>query len=168
MGALTDTGTTIDNPKSGGRITVLESWRDNGGARVSFDRRYPAATGKAAPHYHLDFEQTFEVIAGHGKLEIEGAERSLGPGDKVEIPLETAHHDLFNDGPAERTGRVTLEPVPRFVEMYATTWFDAYSRGETNDQDEMSLLQILVIAQAWTAKASPPARRAGSSGRRCR
>jgi len=143
-----ETGETFDSPNSGGRITVRESWRDNDGARVAIDRVFPPATGKADAHYHLDFTQTFEVVSGTGKLELDGEQRALTPGDKVEIPIGTAHRDLWNEGPREMAGRLTIEPVPRFVEMYAETWLDSYAKGETNDQDEMSLLQILVIAQA--------------------
>lgn len=154
-----ETGETFDNPNSGGRITVRESWRDNDGARVAIDRVFPPDTGKADAHVHLDFTQTFEVVSGTGKLELDGDVRTLEPGDRVEFPIGTAHRDLWNEGRGEMAARLTIEPVPRFVEMYAETWLDAYAKGETNDQDEMSLLQILVIAQASASQsfaAGPP------------
>jgi len=150
---------TFDNPNSGGRITMRESWRDNDGSRVVIDRVFPAGTGKADAHVHLDFTQTFEVVSGTVELELDGDARTLEPGDKIEIPIGTAHRDLWNEGPGKLAGRLTIEPVPRFVEMYAETWLDSYAKGETNDQDEMSLLQILVIAQASDGQsfaAGPP------------
>ena len=77
----------------------------------------------------------------------------------MELPIGTPHRDLFNEGPGEMAARLTIEPAPRFVEMYASTWMDLYAKGETNDQDEMPLLQILVIVQASDGKsfaAGPP------------
>ena len=154
-----ETGQIFENPNSGGTITVLESWTDNDGARIRIERVLPPNTGKAAPHYHLDFAQTFEVVSGDATVEVDGERLNLGPDDSVEIPIGTAHRDVWNEGPDEATALLTLEPVPRFIEMYAETWLDSYSKGETNDQDEMPLLQILVIARASDVQsfaAGPP------------
>ena len=152
-------GETFENPNSGGRVTFRESWLDNDGARVVIERMFPPNTGHAEPHVHLDFDQTFEVVSGSGRIGVDRAERELAVGDRVELPIGTPHRDLWNEGPGEMVGRLTIEPVPRFVEMYATTWMDLYAKGETNDQDEMPLLQILVIVQASDGKnfaAGPP------------
>lgn len=156
-----ETGETFENPKSGGTITMLESWRDNDGVRVRIERVMPPNTGEAAAHYHLDFAQSFEVVSGNAKVKVDKEELNLGPGESVEIPIGTVHEDMWNEGPDEATIRLTIEPVPRFVEMYATTWLDSYAQGMTNDQDEMTLLQILVLAQASDGKsyaAGPPRR----------
>jgi mannose-6-phosphate isomerase-like protein (cupin superfamily) len=156
-----ETGQSFENPDSGGTITVLESWRDNGGARTRIERVMPPRTGKAAAHYHLDFAQTFEVVSGDAKVKVEKDELNLGPGESVEIPIGTVHEDMWNEGPDEATIQLTIEPVPRFVEVYAQTWLDAYAQGKTNDQDEMPLLQILVIAKATDGKSyadGPPRR----------
>jgi quercetin dioxygenase-like cupin family protein len=147
------TGETFENPASGGTITMGESWLDNDGACVVIERVFPPGTGHAEPHVHFDFGQTFEVLSGTGKLGVEGAEREVATGERVELPVRTPHRDLFNEGPDEMVGRLTIEPAPRFVEMYAETWMDLYSKGETNDQDEMPLLQILVIARASGGKS---------------
>ena len=34
---------------------MLESWLDNGGARVVIERVMPPNTGRGNGHYHLDF-----------------------------------------------------------------------------------------------------------------
>jgi mannose-6-phosphate isomerase-like protein (cupin superfamily) len=153
------TGETFVNPNSGGKITIRESWVDNENARVVIDRVFPPDTGHAEPHVHLDFHQAFEVIAGTGKIGVDGREREVGAGGRVELPIGTPHRDLFNEGPGDLIARLTIEPAPRFVEMYAETWMDLYSKGETNDQDEMPLLQILVLVQASDGRsfaAGPP------------
>jgi len=153
------TGETFENPNSGGRITMHESWLDNGGQRVVLERVFPPGTGHAEPHVHFDFDQRFEVVSGTGRIGVDGDERELHAGDAVELPIGTPHRDLWNESEDDLVGRLTIEPVPRFVEMYASTWMDLYSRGDTNDQDEMPLLQILVIVQASDGKsfaAGPP------------
>jgi mannose-6-phosphate isomerase-like protein (cupin superfamily) len=153
------TGETFENPNSGGTITIRESWVDNDNARVVIERVFPPDTGHAEPHVHLDFDQTFEVISGAGRLDVDGKEREVGAGERVDLPTGTPHRDLFNAGTDEMVARLTIEPVPRFVEMYAETWMDLYTKGEANDQDEMPLLQILVLVQASDGKsfaAGPP------------
>jgi hypothetical protein len=66
---------------------------DRTGGRMSFDRHYAPRTGKADPHYHLDFTQTGEA-------------------------------------------------------QYAEAWAHHMREGTVNEQDEIPLLQILVIARA--------------------
>jgi mannose-6-phosphate isomerase-like protein (cupin superfamily) len=156
---MIETGSTYENPRSGGRATVLESWRDNGNQRFRWERMLPPGTGKAAAHVHLDYDQRFEVLAGTGRLTIEGEERLLSAGESAEIPPRTKHQDVWNEGPEEVTWRMTIAPVPRFIEVYAQTWFDAFSRGALNDQDEMPILQIMRIIRETDAQsfaAFPP------------
>ena len=154
-----ETGETFENPNSGGTITMLESWLDNGGARVVIGRVLPPNTGRAGGHYHLDFKQSFEVVEGDAQIKVKREELDLRAGESVEIPPGARHEDMWNDGPDEATIRLTIEPVPRFVEMYAETWLDAYSKGKTNDQDEMPLIQILALVHASKGQsygAGPP------------
>jgi mannose-6-phosphate isomerase-like protein (cupin superfamily) len=156
---MIETGRTYENPRSGGRARVLEHWRDTGNARFVWERTMPPGTGKAAAHVHLDYDQCFEVVSGTARLTIEGEERSLSAGESVEIERGTTHQDAWNEGPEELTWRMTIEPVPRFIEVYAETWFDGFTRGALNDQDEMPILQIMRIIRETNAQsfaATPP------------
>jgi mannose-6-phosphate isomerase-like protein (cupin superfamily) len=156
---MIETGKTYENPRSGGRATVLEHWRDNGNARFRFERVLPPGTGKGDAHVHLDYVQRFEVASGTGKMTIDGGMRVLSAGEAVEVARATKHQDAWNEGPGELTWRMTIEPVPRFIEVYAETWFDAFSRGDLNDQDEMPILQIMRIIRETDAQsfaATPP------------
>jgi mannose-6-phosphate isomerase-like protein (cupin superfamily) len=154
-----DVGKTYTNPRSGARATLRESWEDNGGARAMLERVVPPGTGKAGPHYHLDFDQTWEILAGTATMSVEGEARTLGAGDRVELPEGTVHADPWNEGTEDITMRLTIEPVPRFAESYARTWLDGFVNGRLNDQDELPLLNILVIAHATDGQSfasSPP------------
>jgi quercetin dioxygenase-like cupin family protein len=154
-----ETGATYTNPRSGGRVTVVESWRDNAGERLTLERVFPSGTGKAGAHYHLDFDQRFDVLAGTATMTVDGERRTLAAGEAIDIPRPTKHADPWNDGTMEMTLRLTITPVPRFVEAYAETWADGFANGRLNAQDELPFLQLLMIAHATDAKsygAGPP------------
>jgi len=154
-----EVGKTYTNPRSGARATLTESWKDNGGARTVLERVVPPGTGKAAPHYHLDFFQTWEILDGVATISVEGRERTLQAGDTVELPQGTTHADPWNEGSAEMTMRLVIEPVPRFVEVYAETWLEGFEKGKLTDQDELPLLHVLAIAHATDGQsyaAGPP------------
>jgi mannose-6-phosphate isomerase-like protein (cupin superfamily) len=156
---MIETGSSYENPRSGGKATVLESWRDNGNARFRFERVLPPGTGKGDAHVHLDYDQGFEVLSGTGRLTVAGDERLLAAGESTRILRGTRHQDVWNEGPEELTWRMTIEPVPRFIEVYAETWLDAFSRGALNEQDEMPVLQVMRIIRetnAQTFAARPP------------
>ena len=127
------------------------------GDRMSFDRVYAPDTGRADPHYHLDFTQTWEALEGEGMIEVDGEERPLQRGDRVELTPGTPHRDPWNPGDGKLKVRGTFDPDTDFIEGYAEVWAHHLTEGTANDQDEMPLLQILAIArvtggQSWTPR----------------
>lgn len=142
---MIETGATYRNPRSGARAKVIESWSETGNRRFVWERTLPPGTGRADPHLHLDYRQTFECVEGVVKVEIDGTVTALSPGERVVIERDTVHRDGWNEGPGDAGWRMTIEPVPRFIEVYGATYLDAFARGKLNDQDEMPLLQILRI-----------------------
>jgi mannose-6-phosphate isomerase-like protein (cupin superfamily) len=156
---MIETGSTYKSPHSSARATVLESWRDNGGARFRLERAMPPNTGKAGAHYHLDFDQRFEVVAGTATMTVEGEQRKVEAGQSVELPRPTKHADPWNEGPEELSIELTIAPVPRFVEVYVETWAEGLASGRLNDQEELPFLQLLLIANETGSQsygAGPP------------
>ena len=156
---MIETGATYTNPRSGGRATVLESWRDNGGERFRFERVLPPGTGKAAAHYHLDYEQRFEIVAGTATMLVDGERRTLSGGESIELTRGARHADPWNEAAGELTTRMQIAPVPKFIESYVETWVERFTQGRLNAQDELPFLQLLVIAQATDSQsfaAQPP------------
>ena len=121
---------------------------DRTGDRMSFERRYAPRTGKADPHYHLDFTQTWETLSGEGKIEVDGEVQDLRSGDRVVLKPGTPHRDPYLPDEGEFHVRGTFDPDTDFIEGYAEAWAHHMREGTVNDQDEMPLTQILVIAQA--------------------
>jgi mannose-6-phosphate isomerase-like protein (cupin superfamily) len=126
---------------------------DRGDGRMSFERSYAPATGRADPHYHLDFTQTWEALSGAGEIEVEGAVRELRAGDRVVLEPGTAHRDPYLPGSGELHVRGGFDPDTDFIEGYAEAWAHHMVEGTTNDQDEMPLMQILVIARATAGRS---------------
>jgi hypothetical protein len=126
---------------------------DRSGDRMSFERHYAPRTGRADPHYHLDFTQTWEALSGAGEIEIDGKVRELRAGDRVVLEPGTAHRDPYLLGEGEFHVRGSFDPDTDFIEHYAEAWAHHMREGTVNDQDEIPLLQILVIARATDARS---------------
>lgn len=126
---------------------------DRSGGRMSFERHYAERTGKADPHYHLDFTQTWEVLSGAGELEVDGEVRELRAGDRVVLEPGTPHRDPYLPAVGELRVKGTFDPDTDFIEGYAEAWAHHMRQGTVNDQDEMPLTQILVIARATAGQS---------------
>jgi mannose-6-phosphate isomerase-like protein (cupin superfamily) len=148
-----ETGRTYENPRSGGRLTVLTHWEDGDGARLEFERELPRRTGKAPPHVHLDFTQTFAIRSGRARAAVGRDRRNLGAGDELRLPPGTRHVDPWNDGDEPLVYRAAVEPVPEFIRAYADVYLEQFLAGRLNDQDELHPLQIAVLAQATDAQS---------------
>lgn len=118
------------------------------GSRMSFERRYAPDTGRADPHRHLDFTQTWEALEGEGLIEVDGEQRPLAKGDRVRLEPGTPHRDPWNLGDGGLVVRGSFDPCNAFIEDYAEAWAHHMREGTVNDQDEMPLVQIIMIAKA--------------------
>lgn len=137
-------GSSYESAKTGGAIQIVERTPET----MSFERVYAPNTGRADPHYHLDFTQTWEAVTGSGEIEVDGETRAFNAGDRVAVSPGTPHRDPYNAGKGEFTARGTFSPITDFIEAYAEAWAHHMTEGTVNDQDEMPLLQIFSIAQA--------------------
>ena len=115
------------------------------GEQMSFDRVYAPDSGRADPHYHLDFTQTWEALEGKGMIEVDGEERPLVTGEKVVLTPDTPHRDPWLSGEGPFKVRGTFTPCNPFVEGYAAAWAHHLENGTTDKQDMIPLLQIFAI-----------------------
>ena len=126
---------------------------DRSGGRMSFERHSASRTGKADPHYHLDFTQTWEALSGAGAIEVDGQVRELRAGDRMVVEPGTPHRDPYLPGEGEFHVRGSFDPDKDFIELYAEDWAHHMRAGTVTDQDEMPLMQVLVIARATGARS---------------
>ena len=81
---------TIINTATGEKLTYLETSRETGGARSSFEME--AGPGGGVPvHQHADHDELIEVLEGEIEVTMNGTQRRLGPGERVLIERGTKH-----------------------------------------------------------------------------
>ena len=136
--------------KTGGWIQITRRSPE----QLVIERLMKPGTGRADPHLHQDFVQTWECVSGAGgAVEVEGDERSFSPGDRVRLELGTAHRDPYNPGGGEVIVRGIFAPNLDFIEDFGSAWAHHLHEGTVDDQDQMPLLQILQIADATHAQS---------------
>lgn len=126
---------------------------DRDGPLMKFERRYAPDTGRADPHYHLDFTQTWEALEGEGMIEVDGEQRPFVRGDRATLDPGTRHRDPWNPGDGHLSVRASFDPSTAFIEGYAEAWAHHMAKGTVNQQDEMPLMQILLIAKETGGKS---------------
>jgi hypothetical protein len=144
-------GEVFENPRTGARLQILATPRDAGALEV--ERLYKPHTGKADPHVHLDFEQSFEVVDGGMSMTLDGDEREYGPGDTVQVRRDVPHVDPWNASNADLRVRARFEPVPEFVEGYTETLGHAMREGRLNKQGEFHQLQLFLVLREFRAQS---------------
>jgi mannose-6-phosphate isomerase-like protein (cupin superfamily) len=138
-----EVGKRYENPRSGTSIEIVERTPES----MTFERSYAPNTGRADPHYHLDFTQTWETVKGAGEIEVDGETRPVAESQRIDIEPGTPHRDPYLRGEGELVVRGTFTPCGDFIEGYAEAWAHHLTEGTTNRQDEMPLMQILAIAK---------------------
>lgn len=146
---MLEVGKRYENPRTGTWIQIVERAPD----LLRFERLFKPNTGKADPHFHQDFTQTWEAIQGEGEIEVEGEPRTFSAGDRVALTPNTPHRDPYNPGDGDFIARATFEPVPEFIEAFGSALGHHLEQDTTNDQDDIPLLQILMIARATDGRS---------------
>jgi quercetin dioxygenase-like cupin family protein len=114
---MLEPGSEVKSPR-GTRVEILE----NGPRRFAIRRFLPPGTGKTAPHRHLDGTERFELVEGESTGSVEGSARRLATGDVLEVPVGSSHVHPHTAPGASATIIHTIEPRPRFVEVYFASW----------------------------------------------
>jgi hypothetical protein len=138
---VVSTGRAYVNERSGTRIEFSEASPE----RYLWQRTYPPGTGEADAHYHRDFVQDWTVVEGRARVQVDGDDRDLGPGDSLAIELEQTHKDIHNPFDEPLVVDWRLEPCNDFVECFAAAYVWLLERDRLNDQDEFQMLQLFTI-----------------------
>jgi hypothetical protein len=154
-------GSSYENPNNGARLVVLEMTPQI----LLFERTYKPRTGRADPHLHLDFTQSWEVLSGRARYELDREDRDLGPGERAEIQMGQPHRDLYNPFDDDAGARFEIRPCNQFVETFFETLVWLFSRGKLDEQERFSQLQLFVIlhdtkAQSYAAGLPIPLQKA--------
>lgn len=147
-------GRTWKNPRTGAWIT----WLPDGDDGV-IERVMKPQTGRADPHRHLDFVESYEVLAGTATVEREGTRVSLGPGERLEIPPGTAHRNPYNETGADLRLRHRVSPGGAFADAFVSALGHHMENDTVNAQGEFRQLQLFATLHGTRAQsflAGPP------------
>jgi mannose-6-phosphate isomerase-like protein (cupin superfamily) len=113
-------GQTIENPRSGERITFRETAATTGGELVAIDLELPAGRRVPGPlHVHPRQEERFEVVAGTMAFRM-GRERIVAKAGEVVVVPAGVRHDFANHGDTEARVRVEIRPALEMERMFET------------------------------------------------
>ena len=99
-------GTVLDMSALGFTLEVIV----NDGAVFEFDVAGKARGVVSQPHVHEQQAESFEVLEGALRLDVDGVAHHLAPGDTMTVPAGRRHRQR-NDGPSRI--RIRHEPAGR-------------------------------------------------------
>jgi quercetin dioxygenase-like cupin family protein len=137
---MLEPGTVVRSPR-GTVVEVLENTPD----RFRLRRELPPATGKGPSHRHTNGVERFQVLDGEATGTAAGETRLLRAGDVLEVPLGAPHVHPHTATDAIAVVEQTIEPRPRFVEVFFGSWLTWLAEGKVDTQDEATLLGVMAV-----------------------
>ena len=167
-------GQVLTHPLFGTRLTFLHTGAETGGRLLEWETLYKAYRGKESgntPHLHVTFVEQYEVLEGMAAYELKGVVKPAHAGEHVEIPLGTAHRNLWNASAKDLRLRTHLEmdppnlPALQFVEDFFQTLYGLARDGKVNaDGLPKSFLHTALLVHGfqpdtWVAGTPIPVQR---------
>jgi len=136
------TGPLVSNPVSGEWVAELEPPEDTGG---EYHSALFLIAGEGPPeHYHVGYEETFEVISGELTVVVEGTPHRISAGESRSVPAETAHKPRY-DGDEFAAAIGTVKPPGKTLTIIRSL-FGLAHEGKLSDSGQPKFLQGMV----WT------------------
>lgn len=123
-------------------LTIRKSAADTGGELLEVEATWSGAGDLPPAHFHPDQDEHFEVVEGTLRVQIDGAERLVGPGDVLDVPRGAVHAMAATDGGARAVWQT--RPALRTEEFFAAM-DAAHRRGG-------ALLDFVPVVRAHTAE----------------
>jgi mannose-6-phosphate isomerase-like protein (cupin superfamily) len=152
-------GGTIENPKTGQRLTFLTTGRDNGGELFRAEGVFPPGGFAGVEHIHPHQDERFVVNAGRATFRVEGSDVVLGAGETIDVPAGTPH-TFWNDGEEQMHVEFEFRPAPPSTERFYEIYFGFAQEGRVNDRAMPGLLDLAAVwgeTSAHAVLARPPA-----------
>lgn len=119
-----------------------------------------SGAGGAVAHVHPGAEERFEVLSGRLRVEVDGRERLLGPGEETAVP-PGAPHRFFNGHEADTECVVSFRPGQRHLRFFLNVAFAAAHRpGWWHADGRARLLPMALLLHSYPDEfrlAGPPA-----------
>ena len=82
------------------RIREILAPRNSSIRNQSLAEATVAAGGSTQEHYHPQTEEIYYILAGTGRMRVEGEERDVAPGDAIAI-MPGSRHRILNTGESD-------------------------------------------------------------------
>ena len=92
--------------------------REHSEAALVVEARWGAGGSAPPGHFHPAQDEHFEVLEGRLSVRVDGSERTLEPGDAIDIPRGTVHQ-MWNAGELPARALWRTEPAGRTAEWFA-------------------------------------------------
>lgn len=110
-----DSNRTIVNAFTGEQITFLKTSQETNGKYILIKVYLPPQSEGPPLHYHLAFDELFEVIEGELTVQV-GVEKSILREQEQLLVEKEVHHRFSNESDQPVTFFVTLSPGSQFEE----------------------------------------------------
>lgn len=137
----------IVNPRTGQRVRFVRTAADTAGERLELDCSSPASGEREPEHVHPHQENIFEVLTGALRFRIDGAERLVGPGERLVIPPGVPHH-FWVDGGTAAHYRQEFRPALK-TQAFFETFFGLAREGKLDARGMPPLLLLGVFGQTF-------------------
>jgi mannose-6-phosphate isomerase-like protein (cupin superfamily) len=108
--------------------------REHSDAALVVEARWGAGGSAPPGHFHPDQDEHFEVLEGQLSVRVDGEERTLEPGEAIDIPRGTVHR-MWNGGQVPARALWRTEPAGRTAEWFAA--LDGLQRSGRVGRDGM-------------------------------
>lgn len=136
------TGPLISNPISREWVADLEPPETTGG---EYHSAIYVIAGEGPPeHYHVGYDETFEVLSGELTVVVDGTPHRVSAGDSHTVPAGTVHKPRY-DGDTFAAAIGTVRPPGKTLQIIETI-FGLAHEGKLDDSGQPGVLQGMV----WT------------------
>ncbi len=155
---MTQSGSEILNSRTGQRTLFLRTSADTDGAYLRTETFHPPHQPPEPEHVHPFQESRCEVLSGTLRFRIAGSERTVGPGQAVDIPRNVPHY-FWNEGDEEAHAIQVFRPALN-IEDFFDTYFALARAGKLNEKGLPNLLHMAVLLRAYdqVIRATQPPR----------
>jgi len=95
-------GAVFENPQAGIRAVILATQAENNGSGFKVEYFMRPQSGQDLPaHYHLWWEEKFEVLSGTCTYLLDNVQKNAKAGDTITLPAKKAHIHPWNTGNTE-------------------------------------------------------------------
>ena len=151
------TSVLVSNPITGEWVAGLVSGDETGGEYAVGLGIFTADNDGPPAHFHVGYEELFEVVEGEFVIEQDGEEHHLSAGDRHTVPAD-AVHTFRNVGDRVGATVTTARPAARTFEVI-TTLFGMAHEGRLTADGRPGFLQGMAMTAGLaddTVFTSPP------------